>query len=412
MTVDVGAAPDVQVLSASPIPARLTVSTAPLEPDTSEPPVTTTLTPAERFVTRAEVIGAADDEAIQAQVPAWIRWGRNTQWLNPTDDTIPPCLNPTWEAASLSVYPASESTKVMWVWASATGAYGSAAPIDEPSRWLGIPTGQFPLFSVPTANGWKGANGTTDQAYFVEYGPDHHWMLQGLRRANWWDRLLLSFRPGIPRQPRDGDWVCDKGGLITPDNAWKIVTRGMGNVPWLTGIVRPAEVAAARADGHRGIGHLLTATSMALETGPLAHFLSPATRVEIAHENNGMLSSHPNAPDPRLVMQGLVLASTLTEAEIDDRLEVLIPTDLSWRRTVKVWWMTLSEHGIVIGAVTGRGDTAIETSTMAPGYRESSAWAALGHTSQERNRSVFKNYPWETLYAVAPSPVPGIQPAA
>lgn len=361
---------------------------------------------AARFKLRVADIGWAED-SLQPQAEAWRKFGRHQQWIDPK---APTALAPTWEVSSMSVWPAEKSKGVIWVWASATPGDGDGAPWDQPGRWAALPKGSFPTFGLPTGPGWKGAQGTTDQAYFVVYGDDDYWVTQGLRRANWWDRFLISLRPGIPRRPNEWDWVCDGAGRITPENAYAVEGSGMGKVPWLTGIVWADEVAAAKADGHRGVGHLLSVASFALETGPLARYVAPATRVEMAHAANLMASKHGNAPNTKLVMQGTVLASTLTEAEIDKLLAALYPkaSDADWKATVKVWWMTLSEHGILIGKTTAMGDSVIETTSMAPGYYEAPKWAKLGHTSGARNGTVFNGYPWKTLRVVAPAPRPGV----
>lgn len=357
-----------------------------------------------RFRTKAADIGPAD-ESLQYQALSWVRFGRQQQWVDPKAG---PTLTPAWEGSTMAVWPGDKSTGVLWVWASATPGDGDGAPWDQPARWTAMPKGGFPTFGLPTGPGWKGAQGTTDQAYFVYYGPDDYWVTQGLRRSTWWDRFLINLRPGNPRQANEWDWVCDGAGRITPQNAYSVEGSGMGKVPWLTGVVWADEVAAAKADGHRGIGHLMSVASFALETGPLARYVAPATRVEMAHAANLMAQRHGNAPNTKLVMQGTVLASTLTEAQIDERLAKLYPkpADADWKGTVKVWWMTVSEHGFLVGKTTGGGDTVVEVTTMAPGYYESPKWAKLGHTSGARNGSVFNGYPWETLYVVAPAPFP------
>lgn len=395
--------------AAGAVPSSIVTTAIPTKVPTPVPP-TPLMTTRQRFYTAAAVIGRAPDE-LQYQADAWRRWGRYQQWLKPNDPAVLPTLTPGWEGSTMSVYPADKSTGVIWVWASATPGDGDGAPWDQPARWAGMPKGQFPLFSIPTGPGWKGAQGTTDQAYFVRYGEEQFWGTQGLRRSTWWDRFLISFRPGLPRQPNEWDWVCDGAGLTTPANAYSIEGSGAGKLPWLLGIVTADEVIAAKANGHRGVGHVMSVASFALETGPLARYVSPATRVEMAHVNNlfNALGRHPNAPDARLVMQGTCLASTLTESQIDARLATLYPNaaDASWKATVKVWWMSLSEHGIMVGKTSGMGDSVIETTTMAPGYWESAKWASLGHTSGARNASVWNSYPWESLYVLNPAPVSG-----
>ena len=358
---------------------------------------------AARLTTTAAALGPAP-AALQDQADTWRRWSDKRQWDNPTAG-YPPAVYPAYGTCSVAVYDQADATGTKTIWCSATGAGpGSPAPVDEPSRWE-LPT--FPYIVIPYRSGWKGAPNTTDQMMVVAMTDGTWWELQGVRPMGWWDKLLITVRQtGKKQQPRDGDWVFDKGALATPDTVFTYTGSGCGDIPFRCMVVTPDEVEAARADGHRGVGHLLPLVSAYSETGPLAEALSPATRVEMAAAVNGMLSTHPNAPDDRLTKQGLVLASTLTEAQIDQLLARLYPKDATWRGTVKVWWLTVSEHGFLVGRTTGRGTTTIECTTMAPGYPHAARWAALGHTSESRNRSVFNGYPWDTLYVVAPAPVP------
>lgn len=364
--------------------------------------------PAERWTTPAATIGPAPPE-LQPQADRWRRWARRTQVVNPGDATIPPTISIAYESTSLSLYPASEATSTRQLWASATGGGNNGAPIDSPVRWGG-PMPQFPLMVIPWHSGgggrpaWRGADGTSDQFLLIDYSFEDGWEIQAFRTANWWDLFLLGLRQiGKEEQPRKGDAVCDSAARRTPDNMFKYTRRGMGDVPQRVGVVTAAEVSAARADGHRGVGHMLAIVATYSETGPLAECLSPATRVEFPSAVNNMLPVHANAPDPYCTKQGLVLASTLTEAEIDAIL-ARIELDKEWRKTRKVWWMTLSEHGMCIGATTGLGDNTAEATTMKAGYRDAAEWKALGHTSQDRGRRVFTGYPWATLYVVAPAP--------
>ena len=358
------------------------------------------MTTAARLTTRAADLGPAPDE-LQDQALIWRTWGDKRQWDNPSAN-YPPAVGPAYATVSVAIYDQADATGTKNVWASATAAsVGGSAPIDEPGRFE-VPT--FPRVTIPYRSGWTGAPNTTDRMMVVEMTDGTWWELQGVRPMSWWDRFLLSIRQiGKAEQPRENEWVFDKGAYATPANVFTYTGSGCGDIPFRAMVVTPDEVAAARANGHRGVGHLLPLVSAYSETGPFATFLPPATRVEMPTAQNGMLSTHPNAPHPRLTKQGLVLASSLTEDEIDTRLAALHPTDLAWRATVKVWWMTVAEHGFLVGRTTGRGTTTIECSTMAAGYPDASAWAQLGHTSEARNRSVFTGFPWDTLYVVLPS---------
>lgn len=409
---------------AGPTASKVTVSASTQPPSATPPPPPPPLTPASVWTTPAADIGPAAPD-LQDQKIRFVCWGRPQQGNNPNNDQIdldpdhdwnpppgwiPPLLGPSYETASLTLWQASAATTTRRFWRSATGSTTSAAPWDEPVRWESL--GGAVLFIVPWGPGWKGAGGTTDRFILIDEASGSGWEIQGGRPMSWWDRLLINARPDRPLRA-DGkgkeqanenyDWVCDAAARRTADNAFTYTRRGMGKVPQRVGVTTAAEVAAAVADGHRGVGHMLAVTAAMLETGPLATLLSPATRVEIAHENNGMLSTHPNAPHPRLTKQGLRLASTLTESEIDAILAAIEP-DAVFRRTRKAWWMTVSEHGFLVGATTGRGDPTIETTTMASNYPEGSAWAALGHTSASRKQKVFEGYPYNSLYVVAPAP--------
>lgn len=401
--------------AATPEPRSVTISTPTGTAEPPPPPPPPDLTPENVWTTLASVIGPADPD-LQDQRDRFVCWARPQQWSNaanddvdldadvfdPPDGWVPPLLGPSYEVSSLTLWQASAATTTRRFWRSSTGNSTNAAPWDEPVRWETL--GGAVTFTVPWGPGWKGAGGTTDQFILIDEADGYGWEIQGGRQASWWDVFLINLRPGLPRKATTSDWVCDAAARRTPDNAFAYTRRGMGRVPQRTGVVTAAEVAAARADGHRGVGHMLAVCAAMMETGPAAECLSPATRVEMSAANNGMLSTHPNAPHPRLTKQGLRLASDLTEDEIDDLLAALEPTDTAWRATRKVWWMTLSEHGMCVGATTGRGDPTIETTTMARGYPEYAAWSALGHTTADRKRKVFEGYPWNRLYVVAPAP--------
>lgn len=402
----------VSVSTPNPAPSKVTVAAA--APVDVTPP-TVTLTPASVWTTLAEDIGRAPDE-LQDQRNRYVCWGRLPQWANaangavdldaeefdPPDGWIPPNPSPTYETASYAIFDADTLSGTRRFWRSSTGNASSAAPWDEPVRWETL--GGAVTFEVPWGPTVKGPPGTTDQFILIDYDDGGGWEIQGGRPSNWYDRLLINLRPKIPRQSTSYDWVCDAAARRTPQNAFTYTRRGMGRVPQRVGITTAAEVIAARNDGHSGVGHALAVIGVMMETGPLAEALSPATRVEMPAANNTMLSTHPNAPHSRLTKQGLRLASDLTESEIDSLLAALYPTDVAWRRTVKVWWMTVSEEGFVVGATTGRVETSIETSTMSAGFPDSALWASIGHTSAARNRTVWNGYPWNRLYVVAPAP--------
>lgn len=335
------------------------------------------MTPDERrelLRTPVAMLGRAADQTAARNLR---RYGRGQQWVDPKAPFYIAVASSTWSSA---LHKADRTTPERRVWRSvanweADGYYATA----------GSPTRMRPAV-IRWAPDWTPASGE-DRLALVDYvdQPGHGVEALGLRAPWPHEAFLISWATAVdgdPGQYRDGDLIADSLNVRTPDNAYRYVGRGCGDVPAREGVITAGELAD---------GRITTAIAMTGLTrwGPQAGWQPPATRVEWLTRPTGFpAATAPN--DVRLPQAGTRWALPMSDAEIAAWADRRGHRGVTRRSAITIV-QALRDVGCW-EAESGKGDPQLQTGRT--------GLAELGITARNE-ATLLQGLPYERMFVVA-----------